>query len=70
VKEGGHVRIKIRYLLYLFLFFGDTLTYNSIQLKVVSAGNLSFFFDCKTVKYIDQSDNSSWCVGGAGGSMS
>ena len=35
---------------------------HSIQNKVMSAGNLSFFFDCKTVKYIDQSDNSSWCV--------
>ena len=47
------------------MFFGDTLTSNDIPLGVTS-GNLSFIFNhpifCKTVEYIDQSYNSSWCV--------
>ena len=42
-------------------FFADTLTSNNILFEVTSC-NLPFIFDrpmiCKTVKYIDQSDNS------------
>ena len=48
-----------------FSFFGYTLTSNNIMFEVMSC-NLSFIFDhpivCKTVKHIDQSENSSWPV--------
>ena len=41
----------------------DTVTFNNILFRVMS-GNLSFIFDrpimCKTVKNMDQLDNSSW----------
>jgi hypothetical protein len=54
--------IKIVCLLDLY-FFGDILISNNIPFWVMSY-NLSFIFDCpiicKTVKYIDQSDNISW----------
>ena len=59
--------IKVRCLLYLFqnIFFGYTPPSNDIHLGVILC-NLSFIFDhptiCKTVKHIDQSDNSSWHV--------
>ena len=59
--------IKIRCLLYFctFVFLGDTLTSNNILFRVMSC-NLSLTLDhpiiCKTIKHIDQSDNSSLCV--------
>jgi hypothetical protein len=73
----AYVSIKLELDVYfMFLkkkFFGDTLTSNNISYEVTSGFNLgvmscnhSFIFDrptiCKTVKHIDQSDNSSWHV--------
>jgi hypothetical protein len=50
---------------YMFLIVFVTIYYNNISYEVMSV-NISFIFDspfiCKTVKYIDQSVNSSQCV--------
>jgi hypothetical protein len=49
----------------IFFFFGDVLTYTYIPFEVMSC-NHSFIFDrpiiYKTVKYVGQSYNSSWCI--------
>jgi len=61
---------KTRWLLYIFfdILFGDTLTSNKTLFGVMS-GKLSFIFGrlriCKTFKYIDQTNKSSWRVPGS-----
>jgi len=50
------------HLFFTFFFFDNKLTSNNMMHRVMS-GNLSFIIR-KTVKYIDQYENSSWCVNG------
>jgi hypothetical protein len=62
-KKGRHVRSKIRCLLYLL--FDDTLTSYNYELllslcKIVRSSVILLLPLFKTVKYVDQPDNSSW----------
>ena len=56
--------IKIKCLLYLkkIVFFGETLTSNNIPFGSCNLTFHSYLTICKTVVYIDQSENNSWLI--------